>query len=158
MLQWERRKTEEITAILTWRNMLCLSTMPAFLSCLFSETWARNNSQVHLFSSVPWVVAVFSFQQGLLSFFCCTFVISSLLYWRSFLYHLEMMQNLVVSFQWRLAWYIFCLCHMICSESQFVSVRESVWCFQPKSTVWHKTHLNIKAWNGNEHGNGVWFN
>lgn len=68
MPQWERRRTEEITAILTWRNMLCLSTMTAFLSCLFSETWARNNSQVYLFSSVPWVVAVFSFQQGLLSF------------------------------------------------------------------------------------------
>lgn len=50
------------------------------------------------------------------------------------------------------------LCCMIYSESQFVSMYESVWCFQPTSTTWHNTHLTIKAYNGNECGKGVWIN
>lgn len=40
----------------------------ALFSCLFSETQARTNSQVHLFPSVPCVVAIFSLQKRLLSF------------------------------------------------------------------------------------------
>lgn len=102
----------------------CIFILPVF------RNLARNYSQVHLFSSVPSVVADFLSSRDWF-----TSVISSLVYWSSFLYHLEIMQNLVqnewVSFQWWLAWCVFCLYYVICYESQLISTCESVWWFQP---------------------------
>lgn len=128
--------------------MLCL---PFSLACSQKPRQGPIAKCTYLHLGLSWVQSFLSRIDFCL--FCCRPVPSSLLYWSSFLYRLEMMLNVLhkglVPFQWGPARCI------ICSESHFISTCESVWCFQHKVTTGQKTDLPVRAQGDDEYSKGV---